>query len=184
MRETAAARIPAVLAVAAVPISVHIAIVEMSRGHFGGILSIGGLLKFGLVSAAAVTHWVIYSGLLLTFGLTLRPGREALITMLARRMHGPLSGELRRYTRRVTYAWCCFFACQLAASVGLFFFAPLVVWSFFVNILDLPLVAAMFVAEYLFRLCYVPDAPRHSVGEIIRMVGDIRKAPKETAGAS
>lgn len=184
MRETAATlvRIPTIVAVAAVPLLVNLAIVRLSHWHVGSFLSIGGFLKFGFIAASAATHWTIYSGLLLTFGLTLRPGREALITTMARKMHGQVTDELRGYTRRVTWAWCCFFASQLAISIGLFFFAPIVIWSFFVNILDLPLVAVMFGAEYLFRLRWMPSAPRHSVAEIVRMVADIRKTPKETAG--
>lgn len=186
MRGTAAApaRISAVLVVAAVPVLVHLAIFEISRSHADSVLSIGGVVKFGLVTAVAATHWAIYGGLLVTFGLTLRPGREALITTIARRMLGELPDALARYTRGVTWAWCCFFAGQLVTSIGLFFFAPLVVWSFFVNVLDLPLVAAMFGAEYLFRLRWVPNAPRHSMAEMVRMVADIRKPPRETAGFS
>lgn len=83
------------------------------------------------------------------------------------------------YTRRVTWAWCCFFAAQLATSVTLFFFTPVVVWSFFVNVLDLPLVVVMFLAEYRCRLRCLRNPPRHSLTEIIRMVTDVRKPLEE-----
>ena len=182
MRAISAARgrIPAVLALVLVPLMVHLTIVETSHASLG----VGGILKIGFVTASAVTHWGIYSGLFLTFTLTLRPDRDALITAMARRLYGTIPDELARYTRRVTWAWSCFFVAQLAMSVALFFFAPLVVWSFFVNILDLPLVAAMFLAEYLCRVRCLSDPPKHSLTDIIRMIADVRKSTEEPAGFS
>jgi hypothetical protein len=171
-------RFPAVLALVLAPVLVHLAIVATSHASLG----VGGVLRFGFVTAAAVTHWAIYSGLFLTFALTLRPDRDALITAMARRLYGAIPDELARYTRRVTWAWSCFFVAQLTTSVVLFFFAPLVVWSFFVNILDLPLVAAMFLAEYLCRIRCLSDPPRHSLSDIIRMISDVRKSTEEPAG--
>ncbi|MDE2513521.1 MAG: hypothetical protein KGL22_05395, partial [Alphaproteobacteria bacterium] len=91
--------------------------------------------------------------------------------------------ELVVYTRRVTWAWCGFFAVQLTTSVTLFLFAPLVVWSFFVNVLDIPLVAAMFGAEYLCRIHCLRDPPRHSLAAILAMITDVRK-PREGPVAS
>jgi uncharacterized membrane protein len=111
----------------------------------------------------------------------LRPGREALITGMARRMHTPFTDELAVYTRRVTIAWAGFFAAQLVTSIALFCFAPLVVWSLFVNILDFPLVAAMFAAEYAVRLRCLRDPPRHSLAAIAAMIADIRTKPEPAA---
>jgi hypothetical protein len=173
--ETARARIPALVALGTIPLLLHFLIVETSRAHHDWHHGIFGLVRFGFVTVLAITHWSIYGGLLLTFALTLRPGRDALITAMARRLHGAISTELVVYTRRVTWAWCCFFATQLTASVLLFLFAPIVVWSFFVNVLDLPLVAVMFLAEYKCRLRCLRNPPRHSLAQIIRMVTDVRK---------
>jgi uncharacterized membrane protein len=175
--------LPAVAALVAVPLLFHIVIVETSQVSLASGLSLGALCKFSFVTISALTHWAIYTGLLLTFALTLRPGREALITGMARRLHGPLAPELATYTRRVTIAWCCFFAAQLMTSVTLFFFAPLRTWSFFVNILDIPLVVAMFAAEYLVRLRCLQNPPRHSLSAILGMIADIRKPREEAAGS-
>ena len=175
--------VPAIIALVAVPIMFHIVIVETSHVSLSSGLSLGALCRFGVITISAITHWAIYSGLLLTFAMTLRPGREALISGVARRLHGPLAPELATYTRCVTIAWCCFFAAQLTTSVTLFFFAPLPVWSFFVNILDIPLVVAMFAAEYLVRLRWLQDPPRHSLAAIIGMIADIRKPREEAAGS-
>jgi hypothetical protein len=162
----------AILAFALVPILFHIVIFETRHARFSLSPSLPGLTKIGFVAAAAVSHWGIYTSLLLTFGLTLRRGREPLITTMARRMHGNLSDEMVWYTARVTQAWCCFFAFQLTASITLFCFAPLVVWSGFVNILDLPMVVLMFSAEYFCRLRLLRNPPRHSFSAILSMVTD------------
>jgi uncharacterized membrane protein len=181
MRGAAAARTPlsAVMALGIVPVLFHLAIVGTSHTPLAFTLSFGGLFKLGFVTASAVTHWGIYSSLLLTFGLTLRPGHEPLITAMARKLHGDIPDELVRYTRYVTIAWCCFFMTQLTISITLFCFAPLVVWSSFVNIFDIPLVATMFFAEYLFRLRYLENPPRHSLSMILNMVaGSMKPAEK------
>jgi uncharacterized membrane protein len=150
---------PVVLALAIVPVLCHLVIVETSHIRLSLTPSFGGL-----------------------FALTLRPGHEPLITGMARRLHGDISDELARYTRRVTIAWAGFFAAQLAISTTLFCFAPLVAWSFFVNILDLPLVAAMFAAEYMVRLRCLRNPPRHSLAAILTMIADVRKPHEEPAG--
>ena len=51
----------------------------------------------------------------------------------------------------MTRAWSLFFAGQLAGSLVLLVFAPRWAWSLFVNVVDLPLVAAMFGAEFTCR---------------------------------
>jgi uncharacterized membrane protein len=141
------------------------------------------LFKLSFVTASAVTHWGIYGTLLVTFALTLRPGHVPLITAMARRMQSDFTEELAFYTRRVTIAWCCFFAAQLTLSITLFCFAPLVVWSWFVNILDLPLVAAMFAAEYLVRICYLRNPPKQSFAMVLKMIEDAgtRPVPSDAA---
>lgn len=95
---------------------------------------------------------LIYSGLLWIFGRTLAPGREALVTRLARQVHGTLPDDITAYTRQVTWAWSAFFAAMALTSALLFAFASLAAWSLFVNVLGLPLICAMFVAEYIYRL--------------------------------
>ncbi|GLR66114.1 hypothetical protein GCM10010909_07920 [Acidocella aquatica] len=177
MRALTAARTPlsAVVGLCIVSLSFHIAIVATNHVHLTLALGFGELFKLGLITFSALTHWGLYGSLLLTFALTLRPGREALITGMARRLQGDVSGELALYTRRVTFAWCCFFAAQLTMSITLFCFAPLVVWSVFVNILDIPLVVAMFAAEYMCRLRCLRNPPRHSLAMILDMVANSRR---------
>lgn len=175
MGDAAAARrrLP-VIALACVPVIFHIIIVETGNVRLSLSPHFVPLFKLGFVTASALTHWTIYTALFLTFALTLRRGHDPLICAMERRLQGPISTELETYTKRVTICWSGFFAAQLITSVTLFLFAPLVMWSFFVNILDLPLVALMFAAEYAVRLRCLRDPPRHSFAMIMKMIADIR----------
>src|SRR5262245_59330552 len=92
---------------------------------------------------------IVYVALMWLFGRTLTPGHEALVTRLARRVHDTLPDYIATYTRQVTWAWCLFFGAMALASVLLFAFAPLQAWSLFVNVLTFPLIAGMFVVEYV-----------------------------------
>lgn len=114
-------------------------------------------------------HALAYLGLLFGFAWSLRPGHEAVLTRVATRIRGPLPAELKLYSRRVTFAWCIFFASQLVLSLTLFLWAPFEVWSFFVNVLNAPLVALMFGGEYLFRLIRLPKYRHDSLSDMMRV---------------
>lgn len=100
---------------------------------------------------------IAYSLLGLTFGRTLFADRVALCTRLADKVHGPLSPREVLYTRRVTAAWSMFFFAIAATSLLLYLLAPLRIWSIYINFCVLPLVGAMFVAEYLVRRSVLPQ---------------------------
>jgi uncharacterized membrane protein len=86
-----------------------------------------------------------------TFGLSLLPGRLPLCTQMADKVHGPLGPAELSYTRQVTAAWGWFFIANMAVTVLLYAFAPLNVWSLFVNFCALPLIGLMFAVEYAVR---------------------------------
>lgn len=132
-----------------------------------------------LLAASGIPHALAYLGLLTGFGVSLFPGREALITMIARRIEGPLRPDMIAYTRRVTWAWCFFFAVQLVASLVLFRWAPVTVWSLFVNVLNLPLVVLMFAVEYGYRIIRFGSRPHAAIGDVIRAFG--RSSPADAA---
>lgn len=114
-------------------------------------------------------HAGAYLFMLWLFGRTLMPGREALITRLARRVHdGTLPAQIERYTRHVTAAWCVFFAGMALSSLLLYLFASLAVWSVFANLLNAPLLAAMFLAEYLYRILRYPNFSHASIRSTIQ----------------
>lgn len=102
----------------------------------------------------------LYGLLCATFGRSLLASRTPLCTLLADKVHGPLSPAELRYTRHVTAAWTLFFALIALLTLVLFFTVPLPVWSFFSNFCALPLVLLMFVAEYAVRRRVLPQTTR------------------------
>jgi uncharacterized membrane protein len=103
------------------------------------------------------------------FGRTLLRGEEPLISRLSRLSHdGVLSAARARYTRRVTVAWTLFFLASALVSTALFWLAAPAHWSVFANVLTAPLVASMFLAEYLVRLRVLPAGDRSGLGQAIR----------------
>jgi len=121
----------------------------------------------GLTALSGIPHAAAYSFLLWYFGRTLARGREPAITRFARRVHGALPPAMELFTRRLTIAWCLFFAAQLIASALLFAFAPLNAWSLFVNLLNLPLLALMFAGQLVYRMVRHPDYPRASIWQAL-----------------
>lgn len=131
----------------------------LQQGHgFLGLLTVNGLF-----------HALLNLSMLWLFGATLLPGREPLITQIAHRISGELTNEIRSYTRQVTIAWCILFTLQVAISLLLYAFAPLAVWSFFINVLDFPILALMFIAEFGYRTLRFPDHPKISIMKIIQV---------------
>lgn len=126
-------------------------------------------------------HLVIYFMLLAWFGASLLPGREPLVTYMARHVHESLSAELLAYTRRVTTAWCVFFITMGATSLVLFVWTPTQTWSLFANLLNLPLVIAMFLGEYAWRRLRHPDMSRATVPTMIRAFMKIGAAGNESS---
>jgi uncharacterized membrane protein len=113
-------------------------------------------------------HAGTYLVLLWLFGRTLAPGTQPLVTRLAEMVHGSLPDAISNYTRSVTIAWCVFFGGMALVSLLLFMLAPLEIWSFFANLLNLPLVVAMFLAEYVYRILRFPGFSHASFRDTIR----------------
>jgi uncharacterized membrane protein len=146
------------------------------RYRWIALIGMAGLLatswhsaRDGLLAASGASHAAIYVGLLALFGGSLMPGREPLITVIARKVRGYLTEEMEVYTRRVTWAWCFFCGAQLSVSVVLFLNATDEVWSFFINVMDLPLLLTMFAVEYCWRLYRFWEYPHGSVLDIVRV---------------
>ncbi len=103
-----------------------------------------------------VQHAGTHALLGLWFASSLRQARgggdEALITRLALRVHGTLPPAMVRYTRGVTLLWAAYFLLMALASCALFAFGSLRAWSLLANVVTLPLIALIFVGEYLVRL--------------------------------
>ena len=131
----------------------------------------------GPVIAEAVPHATVYLGFLALFALSLMPGRDAIITVVARRGRGTLTPALLAYTRHVTWAWCAFFLAQLALSLTLYVVAP-GWWAAFVNLATVPAIAIMFACELAVRQwrhgIHRRDATVSRLQHALRVLGQVR----------
>jgi uncharacterized membrane protein len=110
--------------------------------------------------------------LLFMFARTLLSNRQPLCTQFAEMIHGQLSPELTSYTRKVTIAWAIFFTCIIVVSCWLFFFYPIGIWSIFSNFIYLPLVAIMFIAEYMVRIWTLPKKDQANIMDAVHAFMD------------
>lgn len=119
-----------------------------------------------------VIYWLENAGMQLVlciiFGRTLMAGQKPLCTRFAEAVHAPLTPQHENYARQVTVAWTLFFAVMVLISTALFFLAPLATWSVFANFMTLPLVALMFIIEYLVRRRVLPHMRHTHILDAIR----------------
>jgi len=111
-----------------------------------------------------------YGLLGVSFARSLGQNRVPMCTRFAALVHGTLSTSAARYTRSVTVAWTIFFAAMSGTLLLLYVAAPLAVWSVFANFCAAPLVALMFIGEYLVRHRVLPDMQHVSILDTIRAV--------------
>jgi uncharacterized membrane protein len=140
-----------------------------------GLASVAALLwawpqlKTEVAALYYLQHFGIYGLLAVFFGRTLAGPGEPLITQLARRVHGGvLTPKQTVYTRQLTLAWALFFVGMVLVSTGLFFWGTLAAWSVFANLLGGPLIALMFVVEFICRRFLLPNEPRASMADAVR----------------
>src|SRR6266850_8270 len=69
---------------------------------------------------------------------------------------------------RGTHLWVALLGAT-AATLMLFLFAPLRIWSLFANFCVLPLIGLMFVAEYAVRRRALPQVPRRGILAAVRV---------------
>ena len=132
------------------------------------ILNLPGLsMRSAALALIGVCHAAIYCGLLIWFTSSLKPGREPIVTALARRVRRTTPDKVVRYTRKVTIAWCLFFVTQLALSAALLLLAPANVWSSFLSLLNVPLLLAMLIGEFSIRLIIFRHEPRTSLADTL-----------------
>lgn len=127
-------------------------------------------MRVGLIAVNGMWHASMNLFMLWLFARTLRQGRVPLITQVARHLDGGVAPPgMDAYTRNVTIAWSLFFAAQLLVSATLYLFAPLPVWSLFINVLNAPLLALMFGGEYMVRVLRYPGYARNSILQVIEV---------------
>jgi uncharacterized membrane protein len=171
-----------------------LALLALFAWHRGQLL-LGGAAALGLVAlfwlgwrgggVAPATlylmqHVAIHATLAAVFGMTLLPGREALITALARRVHGRLTPDMAAYSRKVTLAWAIYFVAMGSISIVLFVFTPFEVWATFANFGTPLSMALLFVAEHLLRYRLHPEFERATLGAAMRAFSQRDAAPVDT----
>src|SRR5215217_5041986 len=124
-------------------------------------------------------HVGIHLALATAFASTLRRGQEALITALARRVHGVLSPAMAAYSRRVTLLWTAYFVAMAALSLALFVWAPFGAWAVFANLATPVAMVALFIGEYLFRYRRHPEFERATLSAAIGAYSRRHTAPVE-----
>ncbi|MCL4802185.1 MAG: hypothetical protein KJ025_21510 [Burkholderiales bacterium] len=118
------------------------------------------LLEHGSVTQLAFAWPVVaYLAIAWVFGRTLRRGRMPLVEHMARLIdHGEhMPPELVRYTRTLTWFWTLLPLGLAAVSVLLARFASPAAWSLFTNVLGYAALAALFFAEYPYRVRRYPQ---------------------------
>jgi uncharacterized membrane protein len=142
-------------------------------------IATGDYGRVGLLAVNGFSNATLNLFLLWLFGRTLLPGQEPLISQISRHINGQLLPEVAEYTRYVTIAWCIFFGLEVIASLLLYAFAPLAAWSFFINVLNLPLLILMFVGEKAYRTLRFPHHPKTSILKAIEVYSKDFAAPKK-----
>ena len=113
-------------------------------------------------------HVAIHAALAAVFGVTLLPGREALITALARRVHGRLTPDMAAYSRKVTLVWTIYFVTMGSLSITLFVFTPFELWAAYANFGTPLSMALLFVGEHLLRYRLHPEFERATLAAAVR----------------
>jgi uncharacterized membrane protein len=165
------------------PLLLGLALVALRRRHVGALVGCvlgAALLAFALAAALRrgdagelqrlylLQHAGTHALLALVFGLTLRPGRRALITRLAETVHTRLTPAMRAYTRRLTAAWTVYFGTMTLVSLLLHAVAPWHAWSVFANLVTPLCLVVFFVGEHLLRYRWHPEFERVDVRRSIR----------------
>ena len=142
-----------------------------------GLLALGDWLLLHYHWLFFLEHAGMQTLLCMVFGRTLAAGQTPLISRFAAAVHGPLPPHLQRYTRGVTWAWTLYFAAMAGVSALLFGLAPIAWWSTFANLLGMPLLALMFVGDYLVRRCVLPPEDVAGLWQAVRAYRQVGMPP-------
>lgn len=149
-----------------------------TRRHLPTLLAATGLaaLLVGMVwrGGAGVNrfyvlqHGAIHGALAWGFGITLRPGNTALITLMAQRIHSHFTPAMRVYTRQLTAAWMAYFIGMIGVSLALYLLTPWAWWSLFGGVLTPLSVLVFFVGEHFWRYHRHPEFERVSLARVLQ----------------
>jgi uncharacterized membrane protein len=142
----------------------------------GSVFIFCAMAIFSVLNLISHTQYALYFppilvnlAMLAIFATTLLPGREPLITKFHRLTIGPdMDSAVAVYTRRLTWIWVFFFAGMALEATVLAVFAPLAVWSLFVNFLNYVFVIVLLVSEYFYRVMRYPHQSHPSLTQFLR----------------
>jgi uncharacterized membrane protein len=140
-----------------------------------GALALGGTLLFPALVLVGVwkglfARWAalglaakayplcINAGLLASFGFSLWRGMPV-VERLARLQEPDLPEQAVRYTRRVTQAWCVFFAVNAALSLATAVWGSEALWALYNGVIAYILMGLFFAVEWLIRRRVRAGAP-------------------------
>ncbi|MEO7761079.1 MAG: hypothetical protein ABIS68_04105, partial [Casimicrobiaceae bacterium] len=155
----------------------RVATVVAAAAAFALLWLYSGVIGRNLALVYFIESTCTNAALGILFGRTLFGGREPLCSQFARFVRGPLEPRVARYSRQITVAWMLYFVAMMVVSIALYVLAPIPVWSTFANLLSLPLLALMFIAEYAIRIRVLPDLPHKPILESVRA---FRNSPRAT----
>jgi len=107
--------------------------------------------------------------LALRFLVTLRRGREPIISRFARIERGTLEPDLASYTRTLTLVWVLFFAVMALVSVALSVPSPHAAWQLWNGIGNWLCVALLLVGERVYRHARFPQYRHASLMRQLRV---------------
>lgn len=116
--------------------------------------------------------------LLNVFFRSLLPGKIPLVTDIGEKSRGPLTDQIREYTRNVTIIWVVLFFAMSTWSILLLWLGTPALWSLFTNVINYILVGILFFGEFIFRKWRFPEHDHPNFIQYIRIVvqANIRKA--------
>ncbi len=135
--------------------------------------ALAGLAALSGDPRAVLAQPVLVSGALLVgFGLSLRT--TPFVERLARLEDPALSPAGVAWCRRVTIAWCLFFAGNAALSAGLALWAPLAWWAAWSGGLAYVAIGLGVLLEVALRGRFVPEQRGRSIGDALRGMARVR----------
>jgi uncharacterized membrane protein len=120
---------------------------------------------------------IINVGLAAWFGLTLRLGREPMISRFARVERGALEPDLVRYTRRLTVVWTLFFLAMAAISAALAALPSPAPWAWFTSFGNWACVTVLFFGEHFYRRIRFAHYAHMSPMQLVALVRAQWRAP-------
>ncbi len=112
--------------------------------------------------------------LFLIFGNSLTKNSDPLVTAIGEAVRGPLSCEMRKYTKGVTWVWTLIFLVMTLMGVCFLIRGDINLWSLTTNFINPSCVVIFFISEFFYRVWKFPDHDHPSFLDYLLIVRDYR----------